>query len=166
MSPPIIFLQRLTHGKVDRLFAIKLPTIGIIPLPDPVVASLVSATNSRSLNPDRLEPALHPYEPGPLHPGATGSATLRAHEAGQSDFDFLTASRKKTDGTLYRPHARAKGVCSAIPVPDAGLFSERNASVGPIVNASSPLGSQPLGTFLASLPVSGSPRYNSSLSSS
>ena len=39
------FLQRLTHGKVDRSFGINLPTIGTIPLPDPVVAALVSATN-------------------------------------------------------------------------------------------------------------------------
>ena len=36
------FLQRLTHGKVDRAFAITLPTIGILPLPDPVVTSLVA----------------------------------------------------------------------------------------------------------------------------
>src|SRR5271163_629837 len=48
------FLQRLTHGKVDRAFAITLPTIGILPLPDPVVASIVTAGNLLIPYPDPI----------------------------------------------------------------------------------------------------------------
>src|SRR5262249_21163380 len=39
------FLQRLTHGTKDRSFALSLPCIGKFPLPDPLVADLVSFTN-------------------------------------------------------------------------------------------------------------------------
>ena len=39
------FLQRLTHGKLDRSFAITIPETVIIPLPDPLVAAIVSGTN-------------------------------------------------------------------------------------------------------------------------
>ena len=61
------FLQRLTHGKVDRAFAIKLPTIGTIPLPDPVVAAIVSGTQSAypRPRPDRRS-AFDAHEPGQL----------------------------------------------------------------------------------------------------
>jgi uncharacterized protein len=52
------FLQRLTHGKVDRAFAITLPTIGILPLPDPVVTALVSAGNLLIPDPDPIGAAL------------------------------------------------------------------------------------------------------------
>ncbi|HSJ55421.1 MAG TPA: hypothetical protein VLC52_16885, partial [Anaerolineae bacterium] len=39
------FLQRLTSGAKDRAFALSLPCIGRFPLPDPLVAQLVTATN-------------------------------------------------------------------------------------------------------------------------
>src|SRR5580692_11746490 len=47
------FLQRLTHGKVDRAFYIDIPETVTIPLPDPVVADIVSGSNL-------LIPALDP----------------------------------------------------------------------------------------------------------
>ena len=39
------FLQRLTHGKVDRAFAISTPKVAHFPLPDVAVAAVVSASN-------------------------------------------------------------------------------------------------------------------------
>src|SRR5690242_16625906 len=39
------FLQRLTHGKIDRSFAITIPETAIIPLPDAAVAAIVSGSN-------------------------------------------------------------------------------------------------------------------------
>jgi hypothetical protein len=39
------FLQRLTTGTKDRAFALSLPCIGKFPLPDPLIAGLVSFTN-------------------------------------------------------------------------------------------------------------------------
>src|SRR5689334_11318345 len=39
------FLNRLTKGTKDRAFRVSIPSIGNFPLPDVVVASIVSATN-------------------------------------------------------------------------------------------------------------------------
>lgn len=39
------FLNRLTHGTKERAFRLSIPSIGNISLPDPLVASIVSATN-------------------------------------------------------------------------------------------------------------------------
>src|SRR5579884_3150807 len=39
------FLQRLTHGRVDRAFYIQIPETVTIPLPDPVVDAIVSGSN-------------------------------------------------------------------------------------------------------------------------
>src|SRR3954447_25138699 len=84
------FLQRLTAGTKDRAFALKLPT-GNFPLPDPLVATIVSATNL-------LIPALDPV--GAALSFLTLLVTYAIDEntakrsirfqVGQSDFDFLT----------------------------------------------------------------------------
>src|SRR5882672_1455307 len=52
------FLQRLTHGKVDRDFGIKIPKVGILPLPDVAVTALVSASNLLIPEPDPVGGAL------------------------------------------------------------------------------------------------------------
>src|ERR1041384_5740895 len=52
------FLQLLTRGTVDRAFAINIPCFGQIPLPDPVVASLVAAFDILIPYPDPVGAAL------------------------------------------------------------------------------------------------------------
>jgi hypothetical protein len=52
------FLNRLTKGTKDRAFRIDIPTVGNFPLPDVVVASIVSATNLLIPEPDPLGGAL------------------------------------------------------------------------------------------------------------
>lgn len=99
------FLQRLTHGKVDREFAIKLPTIGTIPVPDPAVAALVSAGNL-------LVPFLDPIGAALSTLMSLVSYILAPEEAqnsvrvqsGQTDFDFLTAIAKSNGWEVYIDH--------------------------------------------------------------
>jgi len=99
------FLQRLTHGKVDRAFAITLPTIGIIPLPDPVVAGLVTAGNL-------LIPDLDPIGAALSTLMSLVSYILAPQEAqhsvrtqtGQTDYDFLTAIAKDNGWEVYIDH--------------------------------------------------------------
>lgn len=99
------FLQRLTHGKVDRAFAIKLPTIGIIPLPDPVVASLVSATNLLIPDPDPIGAALSTLMSLVSYILAPQEAQHSVRtEVGQSDFDFLTTIAKDNGWEVYIDH--------------------------------------------------------------
>ena len=86
------FLQRLTIGTKDRAFQLSIPTVGKFPLPDPLVADLVAATNL-------LIPAVDPagaalsfltlmlaYAVDPLQ----AKRSIRIQQE-QSDFDFLTA---------------------------------------------------------------------------
>jgi len=99
------FLQRLTHGKVDRAFAINLPTIGTLPLPDPVVAAIVSGTNL-------LIPDLDPIGAALSTLMSLVSYILAPQEAqhsvrkqtGQSDFDFLTTIAKDNGWEVYIDH--------------------------------------------------------------
>ncbi len=99
------FLQRLTHGKVDRTFAIKLPKIGTVPLPDPVVASLVSATNLLIPYPDPIGAALSTlmslvsYILAPQE--AQHSVRTESHE---TDFEFLTTIAKDNGWEMYIDH--------------------------------------------------------------
>ena len=99
------FLQRLTHGKVDRAFAIKLPTIGIIPLPDPVVASIVSGTNLLIPYPDPIGAALSTLMSLVSYILAPQEAQHSVRtEVGQTDFDFLTAIAKDNGWEMYIDH--------------------------------------------------------------
>jgi len=99
------FLQRLTHGNVDRAFAIKLPTIGIIPLPDPVVASLVSATNLLIPDPDPIGAALSTLMSLVSYVLAPQEAQHSVRvESGQTDFEFLTTIAKDNGWEVYIDH--------------------------------------------------------------
>jgi phage protein D len=102
------FLQRLTVGTKDRAFALSLPCIGKFPLPDPLVAALVSGTNL-------LIPALDPvgaalsfltllvaYAIDPLE----AKRSIRIQQ-GQSDFDFLSGLAKDNGWEMYIDHTRA-----------------------------------------------------------
>lgn len=105
------FLQRLTHGKVDRSFAITIPETIVIPLPDPVVAAIVAGTNL-------LIPALDPvgaalstlmtlatYIAAPAEP----EKWVRT-QSGTSDFDFLSGIAKDNGWEMFIDHtAEPKG---------------------------------------------------------
>lgn len=105
------FLQRLTHGKVDRAFYIQIPESVTIPLPDPAVAAIVSGSNL--LIPD-LDPVggvlstlmtLASYIAAPDEP----QKWVRKQQ-GTSDFDFLTAIAKENGWEMYIDHtAEPKG---------------------------------------------------------
>lgn len=101
------FLQRLTHGKVDRAFYIDIPETVTIPLPDPVVAAIVSGSNL-------LIPALDPVG-GALSTLMTLASFIAApdepqkwvrKQQGQSDFDFLTAVAKENGWEMYIDHTQ------------------------------------------------------------
>ncbi|HKV78337.1 MAG TPA: hypothetical protein VJP02_09370 [Candidatus Sulfotelmatobacter sp.] len=99
------FLQRLTHGKVDRAFAIELPTVGILPLPDPVVASLVSATNLLIPDPDPIGAALSTLMSLVSYILAPQEAQHSVRtQVGQTDFEFLTKIAKDNGWEMYIDH--------------------------------------------------------------
>jgi len=101
------FLQRLTHGKVDRAFCIQIPETVTIPLPDPLVAAIVSGSNL--LIPD-LDPVggalstlmtLASFIAAPDEP----QKWVRAQQ-GQSDFDFLSDIAKENGWEMYIDHTQ------------------------------------------------------------
>ena len=105
------FLQRLTLGAKDRAFALSLPCIGKFPLPDPLIARLVTRTNL-------LIPAVDPagaalsfltlllaYAIDPLE----AKRGIRIQQ-GQSDFDFLSGLAKENGWEVFIDHtAEPKG---------------------------------------------------------
>jgi hypothetical protein len=105
------FLQRLTHGQVDRAFYIQIPESVTIPLPDPVVAAIVSGSNL-------LIPDLDPVG-GVLSTLMTLASYIAAPDEPQkwvrkqqsaSDFDFLTSIAKENGWEMYIDHtAEPKG---------------------------------------------------------
>lgn len=101
------FLQRLTTGTKDRAFMLNIPCIGQFPIPDPVVAALVSAT-------DLLIPFIDPvgaalsfltllisYAIDPLE----AKKAIRLQQ-GQSDFEFLTKISKENGWEMYIDHTQ------------------------------------------------------------
>lgn len=99
------FLQRLQHGTRDRSFRIDIPSVGNFPLPDPVVAAIVSGTNA-------LIPDLDPI--GGVLSTLVTLATFLAfpqfaqssvrHQAGTSDFQFLSQIAKDNGWMMYIDH--------------------------------------------------------------
>lgn len=99
------FLHRLTVGAKDRAFALAIPCIGKFPLPDPVIAAAVAATNL-------LVPVIDPVG------AAVSFLTLLATYAidpvdakrsiriqqGQSDFDLLTRLARENSWDMYIDH--------------------------------------------------------------
>jgi phage protein D len=99
------FLQRLMGGTRDRAFALSIPCIGKFPLPDPLVVSLVGAT-------DLLIPLVDPagaalsfltlliaYAIDPLD--AKKAIRIQQNE---SDFDFLSKLAKENGWEMYIDH--------------------------------------------------------------
>jgi hypothetical protein len=99
------FLNRLTHGKKDRAFRIKIPTIGNFPLPDVAVTSLVSATNLLIPYPDPVGGALSVLMSlaAYLTTPEVSQIPIRRQE-GESDFDFLSTIAKQNGWEMYIDH--------------------------------------------------------------
>ena len=99
------FLQRLTTGSKDRAFALDLPCIGQFPLPDPVVAMLVSGTNLLIPLVDPVGAAvsfltlLIAYAIDPLD----AKKGIRI-QRNQSDFDFLSGIAKENGWEMFIDH--------------------------------------------------------------
>ncbi|MEO3872724.1 hypothetical protein ABGB18_28250 [Nonomuraea sp. B12E4] len=102
------FMQRMTIGAKDRAFAISLPCIGKFPLPDPVIAAAVSAT-------DLLVPVIDPVGAAlsfltllatyAINP-ADAAGSIRIQQ-GQSDFDFLSAIARENGWDMFIDHSAA-----------------------------------------------------------
>lgn len=99
------FLQRLQHGTKDRSFSIDIPSVGNFPLPDPVVAAIVSGGNA-------LLPDLDPVSGvlSTLVSVATfltfpqfAQASVR-RQSGKTDFQFLSEIAKENGWQMYIDH--------------------------------------------------------------
>jgi phage protein D len=98
------FLQRLTVGSKDRAFALSLPCIGKFPLPDPYVATLVSATDLLVPVVDATGAAVSflalalTYAIDPLE----AKKSIRIQQG--SDFDFLSELARENGWEMYIEH--------------------------------------------------------------
>jgi len=99
------FLQRLTKGTKDRGFLINIPTVGNFPLPDVVVAGIVSAENLLIPSPDPVGGALSILMTLATYVTAPTLAQQGvARQKGTSDFAFLTEISKKNGWEMFIDH--------------------------------------------------------------
>jgi hypothetical protein len=99
------FLNRLTKGKVDRAFAISTPKFAHFPLPDVVIAAMVSASNLLIPYPDPVGGALSALMTLATYLKAPQDAQLAMqNQQGMSDFDFLSQIAKKNGWEVYIDH--------------------------------------------------------------
>jgi hypothetical protein len=99
------FLNRLTKGKVDRAFAISTPKFAHFPLPDVVIAAMVSASNLLIPYPDPVGGALSALMTLATYLKAPQDAQLAMqNQQGMSDFDFLSQIAKKNGWQVYIDH--------------------------------------------------------------
>lgn len=101
-------LNRLTKGTKDRAFRVSIPTVGNFPLPDVLVASIVSATNLLIPDPDPLGGALSvllTVASFLSFPGF-GEVNVRRQES-QSDFDFLTSIAHDNGWEVFIDHTQS-----------------------------------------------------------
>jgi uncharacterized protein len=105
------FLQRLTVGAKDRAFVLSIPCIGKFPLPDPLIATLVGATNLLVPVVDPAGAALSfltlvaTYAIDPME----AKRSIRIQQ-NQSDFDFLSGLAKENGWEMFIDHtAEPKG---------------------------------------------------------
>ncbi|MBZ5529859.1 MAG: hypothetical protein LAO20_00380 [Acidobacteriia bacterium] len=100
------FLQRLTHGKVDRAFYFKVTKTAVFPLPDVAVNSIVAASNLLIPYPDPVGGALSilmtlaTYLVAPQEAQYSVRRQLR-----ESDFDFLSEISKSNGWEMYIDHS-------------------------------------------------------------
>jgi hypothetical protein len=99
------FLQRLTHGKVDRAFALRIPKFGIFPLPDVAVASIVSGAHLLEPRPDLIGGALSVLMTlAAMAVVPDDSQRPARRQARESDFDFLSGIAKENGWEMYIDH--------------------------------------------------------------
>lgn len=99
------FLNRLTHGKVDRAFAISTPKFAHFPLPDVAVTAIVSASNLLIPYPDPIGGALSALMSLAVYLNTPADSQLAVRtQEGQSDFDFLSAIAKENGWQVYIDH--------------------------------------------------------------
>lgn len=99
------FMQRMTTGSKKRSFALDIPCLGVVPLPDVAVVSLVSLTDLLIPYPDPVGGALSflafviTYIVDPLE----ARKAIRVQD-GQSDFDFLSMVARENGWGMYIDH--------------------------------------------------------------
>jgi hypothetical protein len=101
------FLNRLTHGTKDRAFRISVPFFGNIPLPDVVVASIVSATNLLIPEPDPVGGALSVLMTIAMAQQVPPPETLVRRQEKESDFDFLSAIARENGWEVFIDHTQS-----------------------------------------------------------
>jgi phage protein D len=102
------FLNRLTRGTKDRSFRIDIPSFANFPLPDAVVASIVSATNLLIPEPDPVGGALSAimtlatYLSFPQE-----SQRAVRHQEKETDFDFLSKIAQENGWEMFIDHTQS-----------------------------------------------------------
>jgi phage protein D len=98
-------LNRLQIGTKDRSFAIKVPSVGNFPLPDPLVAAMASATNALIPDVDPVGGVLSTLMQLASYLSFPQFAQPAVREQNsQSDFDFLTKMAKDNGWQMYIDH--------------------------------------------------------------
>ncbi len=102
------YLQRLQAGTRDRSFRIKLPSIGNFPIPDPLVAALVSGGNALIPEIDPVGGTLSTLIGLATYLSAPQFAQMAVRrQSGVHDFEFLTALAKENGWQMYVDHGAA-----------------------------------------------------------
>ena len=99
------FLQRLTHGKVDRAYYVAIPKMDNFPIPDIAIGAIVSGTNLLIPVPDPVGGALsilmtigtYVNVPGLMQKGVQ-------RQESESDFDFLSAISRQNGWEMFIDH--------------------------------------------------------------
>jgi hypothetical protein len=101
------FLQRLTHGKVDRAFALKIPKVSLFPIPDVAVAAIVSGENLLIPFPDPIGGALSILMTlATLAVVPDDAQRPVRRQSKTSDFEFLTKIAKENGWEMYIDHTQ------------------------------------------------------------
>jgi len=98
------FLNRLTHGTKERAFCLKIPSFGNINLPDPIVASLVSATNLLIPESDPVGGALSALLTLATFLKFPPIDTPVRRQEKETDFDFLTRIATENGFEMFIDH--------------------------------------------------------------
>jgi hypothetical protein len=101
------FLNRLTHGTKERAFRLSIPSVGNINLPDPVVASIVTATNLLVPESDPVGGALAVLLTLASFLKFPPSDTSVRRQEKESDFDFLTRIATENGYEMFIDHTES-----------------------------------------------------------
>ncbi len=101
------FLNRLTRGTKERAFRLSIPSIGNINLPDPLVASIVTATNLLIPESDPVGGALAVLMTLASFLKFPPSDTPVRRQEKESDFDFLTTLATENGYEMFIDHTES-----------------------------------------------------------